>query len=554
MQDDAPSRPEDNGGQPESRPDSPTGSPADSKGGLQLYTKILIGLVAGSVVALICKSIAGDTGPFTQAALEEWGSRWMQPIGDFFIRAIILTVVPLVFASLTNGIYKLGDVRALGRMGGRTMIIFLGTAFLGAVLASGLYEVTQPGASLSDETRLLLAQQFQGKVTVAKGAADEAAKHFGGSLFEVLLSMVPGNIVEAMTSNRDLLKVILFSVLFGTALTMIERSKAEPVARFIEGLYEVMIKIITMLMALAPYGVFALVFMVIVRFGAEVLYALALYTVVVLLGLALHLIVILMPLVRILAKRSPLQFLAATRDIWITAFSTSSSSATLPTTMKVAEENLGVPKHVSSFVLPLGSTVNMDGTTIYQVIAVHFVAQVWGGTDRHYGLDHPHPRRHADGGRSGRRTGRRDSPALCRHGHGEHPGLGDPAGDRVDPRDGPRPGHVSFRPQRRRRHGHRVHRRRPRKRAGPRRQQQLNDTRIGAQRARRTCTLAGDRGGRDEKLDFVLWFGSRVRLQPLLGLRSGQRGRKLHQLRVRDHRVRDHHHHHGRWRRRRHHR
>lgn len=370
MQDDAPERPEDG--------DGAASGPPESGRGLQLYTKILIGLVAGSVVALICKSIAGDTGPFTQAALEEWGSRWMQPIGDFFIRAIILTVVPLVFASLTNGIYKLGDVRALGRMGGRTMIIFLGTAFLGAVMASGLYEVTQPGASLSDETRLLLAQQFEGKVSGAQGAADEAAKHFGGSLFEVLLSMVPGNIVEAMTSNRDLLKVILFSVLFGTALTMIERSKAEPVARFIEGLYEVMIKIISLLMALAPYGVFALVFMVIVRFGAEVLYALALYTLVVLLALALHLVVILMPLVRLLARRKPLQFLSATRDIWITAFSTSSSSATLPTTMKVAEENLGVPKHVSSFVLPLGSTVNMDGTTIYQIIAVHFVAQVWG--------------------------------------------------------------------------------------------------------------------------------------------------------------------------------
>ncbi len=346
---------------------------------MQLYTKILIGLIAGSVLALAIKAaFVGEGRPLTQAELEAFGTRWIQPVGDFFIRAIILTVVPLVFASLTAGIYRLGDVRALGRMGGRTMAIFLGTAFVGAVLASLLYEVAQPGGSLSEETRALLAAQFEGSVHAKEAASGVASERFQGSLFEILLSMVPANIVSAMTSNRDLLKVILFAVLFGTALTLIERSKAEPVAAFVEGLNEVMIKIISLLMALAPYGVFALVFMVVVQFGAEVLYALALYTVVVLAALLLHLTVVLLPLMRVLAGWRPMAFLRATRDIWITAFSTSSSSATLPVTMKVAEEKLGVPRPVASFVLPLGATVNMDGTTIYQVVAVHFVAQVWG--------------------------------------------------------------------------------------------------------------------------------------------------------------------------------
>jgi DAACS family dicarboxylate/amino acid:cation (Na+ or H+) symporter len=245
-------------------------------------------------------------------------------------------------------------------------------------LATVVYQVTQPGGSLSEATRALLSAQFADSVAASDPVRGEASQRFSGSLFEILLSMVPENIVGAMTSNRDLLQVILFAVLFGTALTLIDQKKAKPVADFIEGLNEVMLRIISMLMALAPYGVFALVFMVVIRFGAEVLYALALYTVVVLLALLLHLGLILIPIMRVFADWRPMAFLRATRDIWITAFSTSSSSATLPVTMRVAEEKLGVPRPVASFVLPLGATVNMDGTTIYQVIAVHFVAQVWG--------------------------------------------------------------------------------------------------------------------------------------------------------------------------------
>lgn len=349
----------------------------EEPGGLALYTKILIALVLGSLVAIIAKSFAGEGGLYTQAQLEAFGDRWIQPVGDLFIRAIILTVVPLVFASLTNGIYKLGDLRALGRMGGRTLAIFLGTALVGSILATLIYQVFQPG-QVSPETRELLAAQFAGTVGDKQAAAGDAAEHFKGSFFQILLSLVPSNIVDAMTSNRDLLKVILFSLLFGAALTSIDPEKAEPVARFIEGLNEVMIRLITILMHFAPYGVFALVFMVVARFGADVLYALAYYTGVVLIALLVHLIVVLMPLVRIIGGWPPIAFMKAIQGVWITAFSTSSSSATLPTTMKVAEENLGVPQSISSFVLPLGATVNMDGTTIYQIVAIHFIAQVFG--------------------------------------------------------------------------------------------------------------------------------------------------------------------------------
>ncbi|MCA9696796.1 MAG: dicarboxylate/amino acid:cation symporter, partial [Myxococcales bacterium] len=189
---------------------------------------------------------------------------------------------------------------------------------------------------------------------------------------------VPENIVLSMTSNRDLLKVILFALAFGIALTLVDRERSRPVAAVLEGVNEAMIKLIGLLMSLAPYGVAALVFMVVARFGVDVLQALALYTAVVLVALLAHLSLVLLPLVRLLGNMGPIAFMKATREVWITAFSTSSSAATLPTTIRVAEDNLGVPRPIAGFVLPLGATINMDGTTIYQIIAVQFVAQVWG--------------------------------------------------------------------------------------------------------------------------------------------------------------------------------
>lgn len=346
---------------------------------MQLYTKILLGLVAGVLAAVIAKValVADGNGPVSLEQLERFGERWVEPIGMLFIRAIVLTVVPLVFSSLTAGIYRLGDIRALGRMGGKTLGIFMATAFCGALMATVLVDVLQPGATIPEATRELLSQRFAGDVSDKADAAASMAQQFEGSVFQVLLGLVPENIVTAMGNNRFLLKVIIFALLFGTSMTLIEEEKVEPLAKVIEGVNEVMVKIITLLMGLAPYGVFALVFMVVVRFGADVLLALAAYTGVVLLGLLIHLVAILMPAIRILAKRKPIEFLRKSKEIWVTAFSTSSSSATLPTTMRVAEQELEVPRPVASFVLPLGATVNMDGTTIYQIIAAHFIAQVW---------------------------------------------------------------------------------------------------------------------------------------------------------------------------------
>ncbi len=351
--------------------------------GLQLHTKILLALVLGSVFSGLLKLlIVGEQawlGPLvTHQEIILFGERWIEPLGQLFIRAIILTVVPLVFTSITVGIHGLGDLRALGRMGSRTLLLFMGTAFVGACVATLLYQIIQPGGALSPETTEAIAAQFQQSATAKGAAATVAAQRFDGSLFQILLSLVPENLIDASSKNNELLKVILFAVIFGIALTLIDKDKAIAVTTILDGINEAMIKIISLTMKLAPLGVFSLVFMVVLRFGVDVLYALLAYTGVVLLALLVHLCGILLPLVWTLGRKSPRVFLTATKEIWITAFSTSSSSATLPTTMRVVEEKLDVPRPIASFVLPLGATVNMDGTTIYQIIAAQFIAQVWG--------------------------------------------------------------------------------------------------------------------------------------------------------------------------------
>jgi Na+/H+-dicarboxylate symporter len=349
-----------------------------SKQPTQLYTKILIGMLSGIVLALLAKHVLIGPVFANQGTLVEFGTRWIEPIGKLFIRAIILTVVPLVFTSIATGIYSLGDPRELGRIGAMTIGIFLCTSALAACIGTSFYLIFQPGRAISATTRDQLAAQFAEEAKKNVAAADQAADFFSGSPLQVIVGMVPENIVLSMTSNRDLLEVIIFALAFGVALTLISRERSAPVAAVLEGANEAMTRLISMLMLIAPYGVGALVFMVVVKFGTDVLVALAFYTGVVVLALLAHLLLVLAPLVRVLGGWNPLTFLRATREIWITAFSTSSSSATLPTTIRVTEEKLGVPRPIAGFVLPLGATINMDGTTIYQVIAVLFVAQVWG--------------------------------------------------------------------------------------------------------------------------------------------------------------------------------
>jgi Na+/H+-dicarboxylate symporter len=317
----------------------------EGNSGLALHTKILIGLILGAGIAAIAKTVVPEE---EAAALTDFGVRWIEPIGKLFLRGILLTVVPLVFTSIVGGIYQLGDIRTLGRLGTRTLGIYLFTSFAAATLATAFGMGFVPGEAISEETRGLLSQQFSGVAHAKLEASTVAASRFEGSMFQILLNLVPDNAIAAMTSNKLLLEVIIFSVLLGAALTMIEREKADPVAKVLEGVNLAMIKIIEVMMLIAPYGVFALVYMVVIRAGTEVLIALGVYTLVVIGALLAHSLIVLAPLLAVVAKRSPVEFIKSIKEVLVTAFSTSSSSATLPVTMRVAEERVGVDKSVPS--------------------------------------------------------------------------------------------------------------------------------------------------------------------------------------------------------------
>jgi DAACS family dicarboxylate/amino acid:cation (Na+ or H+) symporter len=352
-------------------------APTSARGSVSVGA-ILLGLILGVVAALAVKAtLLAPAGALTQLELEQFTARWIQPFGDLFMRGILVCVAPLVFTSVAAGIHGLGHIGNVGRMGVRTLGLFAITSLGAALLATVLGNVLAPGSGLSPATREALAASFEANVAQRANDAQAAVKQFSGSPLEVAVSIVPSNLFASLGNPRDLLGVIIFAFVFGIALLLIPREKSEPVARVLDGVYEATVAIIQLVMKLAPIGVFALVFSVVVRFGTEILAALAFFVLTVLLGLMLHVALVLLPLARFGGGQAPLDYLRKTRLVWLTAFSTSSSSATLPTSMRVAETELGVPRSIASFVLPIGSTVNMDGTTIYQVIAAYFVCQVW---------------------------------------------------------------------------------------------------------------------------------------------------------------------------------
>jgi DAACS family dicarboxylate/amino acid:cation (Na+ or H+) symporter len=292
-----------------------------------------------------------------------------EPLGQIFLRLLSLTVVPLVFASLAVGVARLGDLRSLGRIGGKTFGYFLVTMALAVVIGLTLVNVIQPGAGLPESTRESLLRRYGEK------AAEKTAKpaEFG---IETFVNIVPRNPVRA-AADMEMLQIIFVALLVGIGLTRIEREKAKAVFTVLDAVGDLMVVIINFAMRLAPYGVFALIFAVTARFGFELLRPLGLYVFVVLLGLAIQMFGVLSLLVWTLSGIRPLEFFRRVRDVMVTAFSTSSSSATLPTSIKVTEEELGVPPQIAGFVLPLGATMNMNGTALFEGVTVVFLAQVF---------------------------------------------------------------------------------------------------------------------------------------------------------------------------------
>ena len=331
---------------------------------MKLHNKILIGLVAGILVGTAANLLG-----------IEWlqtGLSYIEPIGTAFIRLITMIVIPLIVASILLGAASLGDLTRLGRIGGKTVLYYMFTTAAAVTLGLLLSNLIQPGSRIDSSTRDALASQLSSEASTFVEMAERSR-----SVKDVLLGIIPPNPVEA-AAEFDLLPLIFFSVVFGAAISVMKADNRSVVLGFFGGINDACMTVIHWIMRLAPYAVFALISAVIARFGLDLLRSLLVYSAIVLLGLLLHMLITIAFIVRF-AVRIPVQeFFRRIFAVQLFGFSVSSSNATLPLTMETAEQKLGISKSVSSFVLPLGATINMDGTALYQAVAVMFIAQIYG--------------------------------------------------------------------------------------------------------------------------------------------------------------------------------
>ena len=331
---------------------------------MQLYTKILIGLIAGAVVGAIA-NIAGIT--WLQALLGG-----VEPLGTAFINLITMIVIPLVVASLLVGTASLGDLAKLGRIGGKTLGYYMITTAIAVTIGLALANVLAPGSGVTEETRVELTRLYGGDAASRMDIAENAP-----GWKDTLLRIIPRNPVQA-AANMDLLPLIFFTICFGAALTLVTPERRDSVLTFFHGINDASMILINWIMELAPYAVFVLIGSVVANFGFDLLQSLLTYTLVVVFGLLLHAFGTYGFILAGLARLSPPKFYKTVAAAPLLAFSTSSSNATLPLTIETAEEKVGVSNEVASFVLPLGATINMDGTALYQAVAVMFIAQIYG--------------------------------------------------------------------------------------------------------------------------------------------------------------------------------
>jgi len=334
---------------------------------LALHWKIIIGMVLGVVYGLI----ANQMGWFS------FTNDWIKPWGTIFVNLLKLIAVPLVFASLIKGVASLSDISRLSRIGGKTIAFYLVSTVIAVTIGLFLVNSVQPGNTFSEEKRMELKETYASKVgakiTAASNVKDEGPLQF-------VVDMVPSNFMAASSNNRNMLQVIFFAILFGIAMVMLPKEKTTYVKGFFDGVNDIILQIVDIIMLMAPYGVFALLGGLVVDFGGSVdlFIALGMYSITVIVGLLLMILLIYPTILKIFTKVKYVDFFKAISPAQMLAFSTSSSAATLPVTMERCEEHLGVSEEVSSFVLPLGATINMDGTSLYQAVAAVFIAQAFG--------------------------------------------------------------------------------------------------------------------------------------------------------------------------------
>lgn len=342
-----------------------------------LHRKVMIGLVLGAVVGAVANVWAGADED-RRSIVAFTTDLIAHPIGQVFLRMLFLVVIPLVFASLAVGVASLGDLRKLGRLGGRTLLFFLLTTTFTAMLGITLMQATQPGSGFDEATRQSLMDQFS-----ASAADFQSRSAFAGEMSTVdrvngvLDWFLPRNVLGAIM-RMEMLPMIVLALFFGAALTAIAAPRREQMCAWLETVAEAMVGIVGFAMKLAPYAVFCLIYAVVGKFGLDLLQKLALFVGVVLFSYLVVVFVFYPILITVMARRSPVDFMRRAIPIMVTALSTSSSSATLPTSLRVSQKDLGVRPAVAGFVLPLGATMNMNGTALFEGCVVLFVAQVFG--------------------------------------------------------------------------------------------------------------------------------------------------------------------------------
>ena len=333
---------------------------------LALHWKIIIGMVLGVLFGILGSQIS-------------WGSSfisdWIKPFGTIFINLLKLIAMPLILASLIKGVSDLKDISKLSTIGGRTVIIYLCTTVLAVIIGLFLVNTISPGSTINENTRNELMTSYKSEAEKKQSAA-EKQKETGP--LQALVDVVPSNIFNATTDNKNMLQVIFFALFFGIGMILIPEDKSKPVKKFFDSFNYIILKLIDIIMISAPYGVFALLAALVVESPSiDLFIALGAYSLTLILGLIIMIFIYIF-IVKIFTGINPVKFIKGISPAQLLAFSTSSSAATLPVTMERVENKLGVGKEISSFVLPIGATINMDGTSVYQAVAAVFIAQAFG--------------------------------------------------------------------------------------------------------------------------------------------------------------------------------
>jgi DAACS family dicarboxylate/amino acid:cation (Na+ or H+) symporter len=338
---------------------------------LSLHARILLGLAIGAIAGGLAHRFAAD-------------SRWLEwfipsvtkPIGDIFIRLLLMLVLPLMFSALVLGVAELGDLRRLGRIGIKTLAYTIVVSTIAVLLGVGMVNLFRPGEGLSPDRQAELLQRLQNESERHAGAIAKVRQP-PASAAEMIVNIVPNNPIAA-AANGDYLAWMFFALMIGIGLCLVKTPSTAQLLEVIRGLFEVCMLLIRMVIWLAPIGVAALLFNLTAQFGWEVLKQLGAYIGVVIAALLIHQFIVYSIAIKTLGKMSPVRFFREVQEAMVMAFSTASSNATLPTALKVADENLRLPQHISRFVLTVGATANQNGTALFEGVSVLFLAQFYG--------------------------------------------------------------------------------------------------------------------------------------------------------------------------------